>query len=95
MMLLQHTFDTISVLAQGIELPPEPPPKAEKLLTLGRWASWVVMFAGVLALVYGGGKFGWEKFNGGSLESPKIIAGALVGGVVAASAGGIMASVVS
>ena len=44
--------------------------------------------------MYAGGKFGWEKYNGGTLESPKIVVGALIGGVIAMSAGTIMNTVV-
>ncbi|MFJ2834254.1 hypothetical protein ACIO52_02710 [Nocardia sp. NPDC087230] len=39
---------------------------------------------------YAGGKFAWEKWTGGGLESPKMIAGAMIGGAVATSAGTIM-----
>ena len=91
-MILHSLHTGIDILAQ-IELTPEAPPKSDGFLRLGRWLSWFVLLAGVCALVYGGGKFGWEKYSGGALESPKIIVGALIGGVIATSAGTIMTSV--
>lgn len=82
-------------LAQVIgDLTPEAPPKSDGFLRLVRWLLWGVVLAGVAALIYAGGKFGWEKYNGGSLESPKIVVGALIGGVIAMSAGTIMNTVV-
>ncbi|OZC58610.1 hypothetical protein CH298_05945 [Rhodococcoides fascians] len=92
-MILHSLHTGIDILAQ-IELTPEAPPKSDGFLRLGRWLLWFVVLAGVCALVYGGGKFGWEKYNGGSLESPKIVVGALIGGVIATSAGTIMNTVV-
>ena len=89
-----HTLQTgIDILAQ-IDLTPEAPPKSEGFLRPGRWLLWGVVLAGVCALVYAGGKFGWEKYSGGQLESPKIVVGALIGGVIATSAGTIMNTVV-
>ncbi|MFC8529201.1 hypothetical protein [Nocardia sp. NPDC057227] len=84
-----------TVLAQGIEVTPTIPPGASQLLNLVNYLAWIVMLAGIAALIYAGGKFGWERFHGGAVESPKIILGALVGGIVATSAGGIMSAVVA
>lgn len=76
------------------DLTPEAPPRSDGFLRLVRWLLWGVVLAGVAALIYAGGKFGWEKYNGGTLESPKIVVGALIGGVIAMSAGTIMNTVV-
>lgn len=62
------------------------PPGSDKLLKLVRWLMWGVMLAGVAGIIYAGGKFAWEKWNGGALESPKIVVAALVGGIIATSA---------
>lgn len=92
--MMLHTVQSGFELLAQIDLTPEAPPKSDSFLRLGRWLMWGVLFAGVCALVYGGGKFGWEKYNGGTLESPKIVVGALIGGVIATSAGTIMNAVV-
>lgn len=84
-----------TVLAQDIRITPTIPPGAPQLLNLVNYLSWIVMLAGIAALIYAGGKFGWERFHGGAVESPKIILGALVGGIVATSAGAIMSAVVA
>ncbi|MEU2258100.1 hypothetical protein ABZ540_33560 [Nocardia xishanensis] len=87
--------ETLTVLAQQITITPKEPPGAPALINLVNYLSWLVMLAGIAALVYGGGKFGWERFHGGAVESPKIILAALVGGVVATFAGAIMNAVVT
>ncbi|MCX5042504.1 hypothetical protein OG921_04870 [Aldersonia sp. NBC_00410] len=81
---------------QGVigDLSPEAPPGSNGFLRLIRWLMWAVLLAGVAALIFAGGKFGWEKYNGGTLESPKIVLGALVGGVIATAAGTIMNAVI-
>lgn len=76
--------------AQVFNPTPETPPVADKLLKLVRYFTWFVLLSGTIAIIYAGGKFAWEKWQGGPLESPKRIAGALVGGIVATSAGTIM-----
>ncbi|WP_405180774.1 hypothetical protein OG225_06110 [Nocardia sp. NBC_01377] len=85
----------VTVLAQDIKVTPTVPPGAPQLLNLVNYLSWIVMLAGIAALIYAGGKFGWERFHGGAIESPKIILGALVGGIIATGAGGIMNAVVT
>ncbi|UGT70812.1 hypothetical protein LTT66_11940 [Nocardia gipuzkoensis] len=80
----------VSVLAQQIQITPTTPPGADKLVNLVNYLSWIVTLVGIGALIYAGGKFGWERFHGGAVESPKIIMGALVGGIIATSAGQIM-----
>ncbi len=94
MSTLQLAADTITYFAQSGQVVPEAPPGSEKFMKLVRWMMWFVMLAGVSALVYAGGKFAWEKYNGGSLESPRIVVGALVGGIVATSASSIMNGIV-
>ncbi|MEV6140482.1 hypothetical protein AB0L63_31470 [Nocardia sp. NPDC051990] len=87
--------EALTVLAQQIPITPKPPPGSDRLINLVNYLSWIVMLAGIAALIYAGGKFGWERFHGGAVESPKIILGALVGGIIATSAGGIMNAVVT
>ncbi|NNH70718.1 hypothetical protein HLB23_12725 [Nocardia uniformis] len=92
-MILTTALDLIAMPdlhAQVFNPTPETPPVADKLLRLVRYFTWFVLLAGTLAIIYAGGKFAWEKWQGGPLESPKRIAGALVGGIVATSAGTIM-----
>ncbi|WP_433664639.1 hypothetical protein ACQPW1_22370 [Nocardia sp. CA-128927] len=87
--------EAVRVLADEITIVPKPPPGSLKLINVVNYLSWIVMLAGVAALIYAGGKFGWERFHGGSLESPKIVLGALIGGIIATGAGGIMNAVVT
>ncbi|MBF6427851.1 hypothetical protein IU440_24525 [Nocardia cyriacigeorgica] len=87
--------EAVMILAQSIPVNPKPPPGSEKLINLVNYLSWLVMLAGVAALIYAGGKFGWERFHGGAVESPKIILAALVGGIIATSAGLIIDAVVT
>lgn len=72
---------------------PQAPPGSPGLLHILNWMAWLVMIAGVGAILYAGGKFGWERWHGGAVESPKIVLGALVGGILATSAGGIMTEI--
>ncbi|GAB2662620.1 hypothetical protein ACWDYH_08400 [Nocardia goodfellowii] len=84
-----------TVVAQVVGNPaPEAPPLADKLMQMGRYFTWLVQLSGITAITYGGGRFAWEKWNGGGLQSPKMIAGAMAGGAVATSAGTIMNTVV-
>lgn len=85
--------ETVRVLADQIQITPTTPPHSEKFVGLVNYLSWFVMLAGIAALIYAGGKFGWERFHGGALESPKIIAAALFGGIIATGAGGFMNAV--
>lgn len=80
-------------LAQAVNVTPEAPPGANGFLRLIRWLMWGVVLAGVAAIIYAGGKFGWERYNGGTLESPKIVVGALIGGALAATAGTLINTV--
>ena len=85
----------LAVLAEEIKVIPTRPPGAEKLTNLVGYLSWLVILAGVAALIYAGGKFGWERWHGGAVESPKIVAAALIGGIIATTAGTIMNAAVS
>ncbi|MFI8977237.1 hypothetical protein ACIGO9_30440 [Nocardia asteroides] len=83
-------------VAAQIENPgPQAPPLSNKILRLVRYFTWFILLSGILAITYAGGKFAWEKWSGGSLESPKMVAGAMIGGVVATSAGTIMNAVIT
>ncbi|WP_028478424.1 hypothetical protein [Nocardia sp. CNY236] len=83
------------VVVAQIENPTaEAPPMADKLMQMGRYFTWLVQLSGVTAITYGGGRFAWEKWNGGGLQSPKMIASAMAGGAVATSAGTIMNAVI-
>ncbi|MEV0688361.1 hypothetical protein AB0I35_31335 [Nocardia sp. NPDC050378] len=95
MTTLVASTDSLSVLAQQINISPTRPPGGDKLTNLVGYLSWLVMLAGVAALIYAGGKFGWERWHGGAVESPKIVFAALVGGIIATSAGAIMNAAVS
>ncbi|ONM50329.1 hypothetical protein [Nocardia donostiensis] len=73
---------------------PEPPPISEEILQLVRYFTWFVLLSGVLGITVAGGRFAWEKWNGGQLASPKMVVGGMIGGVVATSAGSIMNALV-
>ncbi|WP_067859942.1 hypothetical protein [Nocardia shimofusensis] len=90
---LAHTV--VTVWAQEINITPTAPPGANKVITLVNFMAWFVTLAGIAAVIYAGGKFGWERWHGGSVESPKILLGALFGGILATSAGPIMNAVVN
>ncbi|QIS02654.1 hypothetical protein F5X71_10280 [Nocardia brasiliensis] len=91
--ILASVGDTLTTLAQVGNPTPEAPPLSDKILQMVRYLTWFALLSGILAIVFAGGKFAWEKWQGGALQSPKMIAGAMVGGVVATSAGTIMNAV--
>ncbi|MGW4369206.1 hypothetical protein ACWEKT_26525 [Nocardia takedensis] len=96
MTLLTMAVETAAnVVAQEITITPSSPPGSEKIVNLVGYLAWLVTLAGIAALIYAGGKFGWERWHGGSVESPKIIAAAMAGGILATSAGQIMNAVVA
>ncbi|MGW5569872.1 hypothetical protein ACWEVD_01620 [Nocardia thailandica] len=95
MSTLSALGEGLAVLAEEIKVIPTRPPGAEKLTNLVGYLSWLVILAGVAALIYAGGKFGWERWHGGAVESPKIVAAALIGGIIATTAGTIMNAAVS
>ncbi|MRH92957.1 hypothetical protein GFY24_37015 [Nocardia sp. SYP-A9097] len=88
-------IESIGVLAQQVNITPEAPPGSAGILKIVNWLSWFVMLAGIAALIYAGGKFAWERWHGGAVEAPKIVLGALVGGIIATSAGTIMTQITS
>ncbi|MGX1762713.1 hypothetical protein ACWIG5_38470 [Streptomyces lydicus] len=92
--ILASVGDTFTTLAQVGNPTPEAPPLSDKILQMVRYLTWFALLSGILAIVFAGGKFAWEKWQGGALQSPKMIAGAMVGGVVATSAGTIMNAVI-
>lgn len=92
MVLAAHDM-YITVLAQVGNPTPETPPAADKIMKLVRYFTWFVLLSGVVAITYGGGRFAWEKWSGGRMDSPKMVAGAMVGGGIATSAGTIMNAV--
>ncbi|MQY17477.1 hypothetical protein [Nocardia macrotermitis] len=81
------------VLAQVSNPTPQAPPLAGKFMQLLHYCTWFALLSGTGAIIFAGGRFAWEKWGGGPLESPKMVAGALIGGVVATSAGTLMNSV--
>ncbi|WP_433663130.1 hypothetical protein ACQPW1_13945 [Nocardia sp. CA-128927] len=91
--ILTSIGDTFTTLAQVSNPTPEAPPLSDKLLQMVRYLTWFALLSGILAIIFAGGKFAWEKWQGGALQSPKMIAGAMIGGVVATSAGTIMNAV--
>jgi len=90
-MILATVYDTWAQIGNPT---PEAPPVSDKFLQLVRYLTWFVLLAGVCAIIYAGGRFAWEKWTGGGLESPKMVAGAMIGGVIATSAGTIMNAVI-
>ncbi|RDI67884.1 hypothetical protein [Nocardia pseudobrasiliensis] len=91
-MILAALHDT--VLAQLGNPTPETPPVADKLMKLVRYFTWFVLLSGVLGIVYAGGRFAWDKWTGGGSQAPRMVAGAMIGGIVATSAGTIMNAVI-
>ncbi len=82
------------ILSQIMNPTPETPPVADKFMKLVRYFTWFMLLSGTVGIIYAGGRFAWEKWQGGRLESPKMVAGALVGGVLITSAGTIMNSII-
>lgn len=91
--MILETLSHAVILAVD-DIQPEAPPGSGQILRLVRYLMWFVMLCGVAAIIYAGGKFGWEKWNGSTLESPKMVAAAAVGGIIATSASSLMNAVV-
>lgn len=72
---------------------PQPPPLADQAMRFVGYANWLAIFSGVLAVIYAGGRFAWQKWGGPAMDSGKMVAGAMIGGVVSTSAGTIMNTV--
>lgn len=94
MSLLLAVQSTVSHLADTINVVPTAPPGSNQLLRIVGWLSWAAMTAGVAGIIFAGGKFAWERWHGGAMEAPKIVLGALIGGILVTSAGAIMNAVV-
>jgi hypothetical protein len=92
--ILMTVADAFTTLAQIGDPTPEAPPISDKIMQLVRYLTWFAILSGVISIIYAGGCFAWEKWNGGALQSPKMVAGAMIGGVVATSAGTIMNTVI-
>ncbi|MCM6772040.1 hypothetical protein NDR87_02895 [Nocardia sp. CDC159] len=91
-MFLAAVHDTL--LAQIGNPTPETPPAADKLMRLVRYFTWFVLLSGILGITYAGGRFAWDKWTGGGSQAPRMVAGAMIGGIVATSAGTIMNAVI-
>lgn len=73
------------------DISPVAPPGAERFIWLMNVFTWFCYLVATAGIVYGGAKFGWEKFyRGGDLESPRIIAASMIGGIVMALAPTLM-----
>jgi 4-hydroxybenzoate polyprenyltransferase len=83
-----------TLLAQIGNPSPETPPLADKLMKMVQYLTWFAILSGIVAIIFAGGKFAWEKWSGSAPQSPKMVAGAMVGGVIATSAGTIMNALV-
>ncbi|WP_156094913.1 hypothetical protein [Nocardia lijiangensis] len=94
-MILATAHDVYgTVLAQIGNPSPEAPPISDSILQMVSYLTWFVLLSGIAAITYAGGRFAWEKWSGGGLQSPKMVAGAMIGGTVATSAGTIMNAVI-
>lgn len=91
--ILMSIGDACATLAQIQNPSPQAPPLSDKVLRLVRYMTWFAVLSGIVSIIYAGGRFTWEKWTGGALQSPKMVAGAMIGGVVATSAGTIMNSI--
>lgn len=89
--ILATATDTAPVFLAQFDVNVTPPPEAGRFSTLMGIAKWFCIAAGVVALMIAGAMFGYEKFfSHGEVQSPKKIAAATAGGVIASAAGGIM-----
>ncbi|MEV0357892.1 MULTISPECIES: hypothetical protein [Nocardia] len=93
--ILASVGDAFTTLAQVGNPTPEAPPLSDKIMQFVRYITWFALLSGIIAIIYAGGRFAWEKWSGSGLQSPKQIAGAMIGGVVATSAGTIMNAVLN
>jgi hypothetical protein len=95
--MIAHTITQLAAdtqtLAIEFDIQPELPPFAKGLVRLVNWLLWGAILASAAALVYAGGKMGWEKWSTGQIESAKMVAGAAVGAVISLSAQQILNAV--
>ncbi|WP_330185950.1 hypothetical protein OHB26_38815 (plasmid) [Nocardia sp. NBC_01503] len=92
-MIALMLHDHVSAWLAVDTLNPENPPFAERLYRIGRYCMWAFLGSAALCVAYAGGRFGWEKWNGGAMESPKQIVGAMIGAVFCVSASQIINAV--
>ncbi|MFC9999620.1 hypothetical protein [Nocardia sp. NPDC127526] len=92
-MIAYTLYDTATSWLAVDTLTPENPPVADRLYRIGRYAMWAFLLSAALCIAYAGGKFGWEKWNGSGMESPKHIVGAMAGAVFCVSASQIINAV--
>ncbi|MFI6364087.1 hypothetical protein ACIBG0_15205 [Nocardia sp. NPDC050630] len=90
---LMSIGDAYATLAQIQNPTPQAPPLSDKLLQMVRYLTWFALLSGIISIIYAGGRFAWEKWSGSAMQSPKMVAGAMIGGLVATSAGTIMNSI--
>lgn len=81
-------LDQVTYLAQtGLtDFSPQAPELGGKDARIGGAVMWAAYFACAIAAMYAGGKMGWERWNSGSIESPKRLAGVFFGAIIVASA---------
>lgn len=91
MMVLHAVHEFV---AQVADPTPQAPPISDQIDRLVRYFTWFVLLSGVLGITVAGGRFAWEKWNNGSLASPKMVVGGMLGGVIATSAGTLMNSLI-
>lgn len=89
--LVAQASDHITYLAQFEDIDSVAPPGEERYRWLLGILKWFCMVAGVVAVLIGGAMAGYEKyFSHGEIQSPKKIGAAVIGGVVASTAGILM-----
>lgn len=92
--MITHMVTSASEVWLAVDsVSPENPPIADALYKLLRYLLWFMLFGGVAAIIYGGGKFAYEKWNGLGGESTQMIVGACIGGIVSMSAAAILNAV--
>ncbi|WP_067723580.1 hypothetical protein [Nocardia yamanashiensis] len=77
------------------EINPVAPPGSKGLIQLVQYGKYLAYLVAVAGIIYGGGRFAVEKWNGGACESPKIVAGSIVGGIVIAVSTTLLNTVIS
>ncbi len=67
---------------------------AGKFERLVRWLAWFAILSGVAAIIYAGARWLYD-YKMWRNESPRVVVGALVGGIITTSAGALMAAATS
>ncbi|MAU80850.1 MULTISPECIES: hypothetical protein [Gordonia] len=90
-----HLTTLIYLAADPITVNPTAPPGSDKLLNIVSWGGWIGMVAAVVALIYNGAKFGYERKQGtASNDAATSVAWTCAGCVVMAMAGGLVGAIV-